>query len=50
VAGLGPAIHDRKARPEQFLVDARPKAGHERSNDAALVLIRRALVFGVAEG
>src|SRR5207244_3664653 len=30
VAGLGPAIHEPPDRPLRLLVDARPKAGHER--------------------
>jgi hypothetical protein len=30
LAGLGPAIHETPTRPLRLLVDARPKAGHER--------------------
>jgi hypothetical protein len=30
MAGLGPPIHETLPRTEQSLVDARPKAGHER--------------------
>src|SRR5579863_10434174 len=30
VAGLGPAIHETLAETHGLLVDARPKAGHER--------------------
>jgi hypothetical protein len=37
MAGFGPAIHETLPRTVQPLVDARPKAGHERLESKAKV-------------
>ena len=51
MAGLVPAIYETPAKLSRFLVDARPKAGHERVGASrAIILERLALALLGPEG